>query len=209
MAKLTPKQEAFCKAYIETGNASEAYRRSYNAKNFSENALAVQASKTLKHPKVALRIAELQASHQKRHEVTVDRIVQEYAKIGFANMLDYVTVDSNGGAFVNLSKLNRDQAAAIQEITVEHLPAKDAEDGSGGKIAVLKTRFKLADKKSALDSLGKHLGMFKELHEHTGKDGEAIEFAGSEHDAARRIAFMLGKAVGRVEARTENASIGS
>jgi phage terminase small subunit len=188
MAKLTPKQEAFCKAYIETGNASEAYRRSYNAKNFSENALAVQASKTLKHPKVALRIAELQASHQKRHEVTVDR---------------------NGGAFVNLSKLNRDQAAAIQEITVEHLPAKDAEDGSGGKIAVLKTRFKLADKKSALDSLGKHLGMFKELHEHTGKDGEAIEFAGSEHDAARRIAFMLGKAVGRVEARTENASIGS
>ncbi|WP_311514794.1 LEM-3-like GIY-YIG domain-containing protein [Oligella urethralis] len=26
--KLTPKQEAFCLAYIETGNASEAYRRS-------------------------------------------------------------------------------------------------------------------------------------------------------------------------------------
>lgn len=28
---LTPKQEAFCLAYIETGNASEAYRRAYNA----------------------------------------------------------------------------------------------------------------------------------------------------------------------------------
>jgi hypothetical protein len=42
-----------------------------------------------------------------------------------------------------------------------------------------------------------------------GKVGGPIEFAGSEHDAARRIAFMLGKAVGRVEARTENASVGS
>ena len=28
--KLTPKQEAFCLAYLETGNASEAYRRCYN-----------------------------------------------------------------------------------------------------------------------------------------------------------------------------------
>ncbi len=28
---LTPKQEKFCLAYLETGNASEAYRRAYNA----------------------------------------------------------------------------------------------------------------------------------------------------------------------------------
>jgi phage terminase small subunit len=209
MSKLTVKQEAFAKAYIETGNASEAYRRAYNAKNFSENALAVQASKTLKHPKVALRIAELQASHQKRHEITVDRIVQEYAKLAFSNMLDYVTVDHNGGAFVDLSKLTRDQAAAIQEVTVEHLPARSVEGEGESKVPVLKTRIKISDKKTALDSLGKHLGMFKDLHEHTGKDGEPIEVVGSEHDAARRIAFMLGKAVGRVEARTENASVGS
>lgn len=45
--------------------------------------------------------------------------------------------------------------------------------------------------------------------EHTGKDGEPIEIAGSEHEVARRIAFMLGKAVGRAEGRTENASVGS
>ena len=28
---LTPKQENFCLAYLETGNASEAYRRAYAA----------------------------------------------------------------------------------------------------------------------------------------------------------------------------------
>lgn len=29
--RLTPKQEAFAQAYVETGNASGAYRRAYNA----------------------------------------------------------------------------------------------------------------------------------------------------------------------------------
>ncbi|SQE31532.1 Terminase small subunit [Mannheimia haemolytica] len=32
MTELTPKQEAFCLAYIETGNASEAYRQAYEPK---------------------------------------------------------------------------------------------------------------------------------------------------------------------------------
>lgn len=45
----------------------------------------------------------------------------------------------------------------------------------------------------------------------TGKDGDPIEIAGADYDAARRIAFMLGKAVGHAEARTVNgsASVGS
>ena len=34
---LTEKQEAFCRAFVETGNASEAYRRSYDAKNMGQN----------------------------------------------------------------------------------------------------------------------------------------------------------------------------
>ncbi|MGL4546014.1 MAG: terminase small subunit, partial [Plesiomonas sp.] len=33
MAGLTEKQEKFCKALIETGNQSEAYRRAYNTEN--------------------------------------------------------------------------------------------------------------------------------------------------------------------------------
>lgn len=74
---LTPKQDAFCKAYIETGNASEAYRRSYTACNMTENTLNVQASKMLKHPKISLRLKEIAAHHAKRHEITVDHLVTE------------------------------------------------------------------------------------------------------------------------------------
>ena len=75
--KLTVKQEKFAQAYIETGNASEAYRQAYSAEKSSPEAIWVNASKLLANAKVALRVAELQMQAQERHEVTVDMIRSE------------------------------------------------------------------------------------------------------------------------------------
>ena len=74
---LTPKQEAFALAYVETGNASEAYRRAYNAAKMKPASVAVNASKLLADAKVALRVQELQAKAVERHEITVDDILRE------------------------------------------------------------------------------------------------------------------------------------
>ena len=74
---LTPKQEAFALAYVETGNASEAYRRAYNAAKMKPASVAVNASKLLAEAKVALRVQELQAKAVERHEITVDDILRE------------------------------------------------------------------------------------------------------------------------------------
>lgn len=71
---LTPKQEAFCLAYIETGNASEAYRRSYSAGKMKPESIAVKASELLKNGKITVRLEELRADHQNRHNVTVDSL---------------------------------------------------------------------------------------------------------------------------------------
>ena len=57
--KLTIKQEAFARAYVETGNASEAYRRAYNAENMKQESIAVNASKTLARANVALMVSEM------------------------------------------------------------------------------------------------------------------------------------------------------
>lgn len=74
MANLTPKQEAFCLAYIETGNASEAYRRAYDAGNMKPATINVKACELLADGKVAVRVAELKAEHAARHEITVETI---------------------------------------------------------------------------------------------------------------------------------------
>ncbi len=73
---MTPKQEAFARAYVETGNASEAYRRAYNAEKMGVDALKVEASRLLDNPNVALTIEKLKAKHQKKHEITVEKLTE-------------------------------------------------------------------------------------------------------------------------------------
>lgn len=74
---LTPKQENFCLAYLETGNASEAYRRAYDAASMSANAIAVEACVLLDNPKIALRLTELREPIMQRHAITVDDLLAE------------------------------------------------------------------------------------------------------------------------------------
>ncbi|EOL8940741.1 terminase small subunit [Cronobacter dublinensis] len=77
MAGLTIKQEAFCQAYIETGNASEAYRTAYAADKMKPEAVHVQASNLKDNPKIALRLKELQGEIRQRHNVTIDSLLAE------------------------------------------------------------------------------------------------------------------------------------
>lgn len=74
---LTAKQEAFCLAYVETGNASEAYRRAYSTENWKPTSITVNASKVLADAKVSLRVAELQAMASERALVTVLSLTEE------------------------------------------------------------------------------------------------------------------------------------
>ena len=74
---LTPKQEAFALAYVETGNASEAYRRAYNAGNMKPEVIANKASALLKRGDVRVRVEMAQAKAVERHETTVDDILRE------------------------------------------------------------------------------------------------------------------------------------
>lgn len=75
---LTPKQEKFCQVYVETGNASEAYRQSYNVGTMPPESIYVKANEVKSNVKVSLRIKELQEEHRKRHMFTVDTAHQQY-----------------------------------------------------------------------------------------------------------------------------------
>lgn len=73
---MTPKQEAFARKYVETGSASAAYRAAYNCSKTTDKSVHENACKLLKNAKVAPRIAQLQEGHQKRHEITVDKLTK-------------------------------------------------------------------------------------------------------------------------------------
>ena len=64
--RLTQKQEAFTLSYLETGNAAEAYRRAFDvADAVASSWVYVEASKLLRHPKIALRLERLRLEAQK------------------------------------------------------------------------------------------------------------------------------------------------
>lgn len=77
MMALTPKQEAFAREYVATGNASEAYRRAYNAENMKQPSIAVEACNLLSEPNIALMVQQLKEDLLKRHRLTVDDLIEE------------------------------------------------------------------------------------------------------------------------------------
>jgi len=74
---VTPKQEAFCLAYIETGNASEAYRRAYNAENMKPETVNNKGYELLQKGEIRARLAELREPILERHGDTVDSLLGE------------------------------------------------------------------------------------------------------------------------------------
>lgn len=109
------------------------------------------------------KIAELMKERAKRNDITADRVVQELAKVAFANTVDFVTVQDievevkkRGARKVTKQTVRRAIVNLTSEIDPEKQPA----------IAEIKqTEFgisiKLHDKVKALELLGKHVGIFE------------------------------------------------
>jgi hypothetical protein len=96
--ELTLKQDAFAMAYMETGNASEAYRRAYNAENMKQATVERSACEVFQNPKVSARVTELRAAMAKRNEITVDWVLQGLKENYQRAMHAIAVLDSNGQA---------------------------------------------------------------------------------------------------------------
>lgn len=164
---MTPKQLRFVDEYLIDLNATQAaIRAGYSAKT-AESA----ASRLLRNVKVQEAISSRMKDREKRTEITQDMVLRELAKIGFANMGDYMKSGADGDPFLDFSQLTRDQSAALAEVTVEDFKNGRGEDARD----VRRIKFKLADKKGALVDIGRHLGMFPNKTELTGKDGGPLQ----------------------------------
>ena len=154
MPDLTDKQQRFVEEYLIDLNATQAAIRA----GYSERTANEQGARLLANVSVATAVTVAQKARSVRIEITADMVLRELAKLGFANMQDYMKAGSGGDPYLDFSNLTRDQAAALQEVTVE-----DFLDGRGDDARdVRRIRFKLADKRAALETIGRHLGMFKD-----------------------------------------------
>lgn len=133
MASLTQKQETFCQAYIETGNASEAYRTAYAADKMKPESVNRKAKELLDNGKIAARIAELQGEIKQRHNVTVDSLIKELEEAR-QSALTAETPQSSAAVAATMGKakltgLDKVIVELHGGIKVEHKSIKDIFDG--------------------------------------------------------------------------------
>jgi phage terminase small subunit len=159
---LTAKMERFCQEFLVDMNATKAAIRA----GYSEKTAHVIGQENLRKPVIMERLAELQQKTLHKLEVTRERIMEEYAKIGFSDITDYLEVEEYDAK-------DYDNGGFRKETRVIIHPTEDMPKRKTAAIAeVRQTKegiaIKLHDKKGALDSMARYLGMFKDKLEVTG-----------------------------------------
>lgn len=81
MKQLTPKQEAFCIAVVETGNASEAYRRAYNTSRMKPDSINRKAKEMMDLGKISARIQELRRPAVEKAQVTLEQHLNDLKRL--------------------------------------------------------------------------------------------------------------------------------
>lgn len=167
------RQKKFIREYLKTFSVTKAAL----AVGYKPEAAPFSGSRLLKRVKDSGLYDQEANKVLEEVGVTLHGVVSELAALAKSNISDYIRINEDGQADVNLAGLSREQFAAIQEITVDSTGGS----GDGERRRVLRTRFKLADKAGALEKLCKYYGSMvgaaaePQRHELTGKDGGPIQ----------------------------------
>lgn len=156
--KLTNKQARFVEEYLIDLNATQAAIRAGYSKKTAKDI----ACENLAKPNISEAIAKAQEKRSKRTEVTQDRVLQELAKIGFSDIRGLLTP---GGNLKPVEDWDDELAGAVSSVEVVTKPSIDE---NGEKTVEHVHKLRVWDKNSALEKLGKHLGMYIDRVEHSG-----------------------------------------
>jgi phage terminase small subunit len=159
---LNPRKQRFITEYLVDLNATQAAIRAGYRRTSAHN----QGCRLLRDPEVAQAVTHAQQARAERTAITQDRVLREYARLAFFDARQVLYPD---GSPRPLHELDEDTAAAISGIEISTLAGR-ARDGSE---AATVRKYRLADKKPALDALARHLGLFIDKPEHT--DGTLAE----------------------------------
>ena len=189
MAKLTAKQKSFVAQYLIDLNATQAAIRA----GYSEKTAEQAGSRLLSNVKVQESIQDAMKNREQRTQITQDKVLNELAKIAFANGTDFASLITG----MKKEKVWNDETQEYEEVEVEKQFVQFIDtdslppDKKAAVAAIKETRYGLAveshDKVKALELIGKHLGMFKEKLELSG-EVKTNPFEGLTEAELRRLA---------------------
>ncbi len=185
---MTPKQQRFIDEYLVDLNATQAaIRAGYSRKTANEI-----GAENLAKPSIAEAISKALAEQSERTGITADMVIRELARIGFADMSAYATWGGDRVLFIDSKELGQDATAAIAEVA-SVTTTRSNKDGDEITTTV-NSKFKLHDKRGALELLGKHLGLFPTQHNLSGSiDINVNDFASMSEEELKTCAADLAR----------------
>jgi phage terminase small subunit len=138
------RQESFCQEYIKTGNITQAMI----AAGYSAIYANSKGHEMWGKVGIQERIEELRNKVEEKHDISRDRVLAEYAKIAF---MDVRNMFNDNGQPLGITELDDNTVGAIAGIEVLEEKVK------GETVGYVK-KYRLADKKGALDSICKVMG---------------------------------------------------
>jgi phage terminase small subunit len=152
--KLTVKQEKYVQGLFLGLTQREAYKQAYDCQNMTDKSIDENACKLAADTKVVSRLQELENEFKLRNMVTVERVIAEYAKLGFFDPRNLFNDDNSPRP---ITDLDDDTAAALAGMDIQEVYEGSGEDK---RFVGYVKKYKLTDKKTALDSIARYLGMF-------------------------------------------------
>lgn len=138
--------------YLSDLNATAAARRAgYGHANASRI-----GPRMTQHPGIAAAILAAQAKVADRAEISIARVLNEFALVGFADIGDVLDFSGDALKLKPANQIPEHARRALSSVKVKRYMEGHGDDAREVEL----TEFKLWDKLSALEKIGRHLGAF-------------------------------------------------
>jgi len=117
---LNPRQKAFCRYYVELGNAYQAALKA----GYSETTAAAQASRLLDNVGIKIEITRIQKPKEEKHIATAQEVMQFFTDMMEGKIKDQFGLDAS----------NSDKIKAAQEIAKRTVDIENRANGTADKV---------------------------------------------------------------------------
>jgi phage terminase small subunit len=156
---MNPKQIKFCELYHQTGNATQSYiDAGYKVKN--DDVAGTLAARLLGNARVREYLEGLQKAASAKMSVTTERIMDEAAKIAFADLNEIVAVVDGVLVLKEAEDLNQlDGVSATKSVSSSSSSSSRGDSESNSVTNSFSV--KRADRLKALDMLARMIGSYE------------------------------------------------
>jgi len=143
---LSPRQHLFVDGVVSGLSATDAAQSA----GYAERTALQQGSLLLINVDIAAAIAERRKKLETKSDITAERVLEEFGRIGFSDVRKYMSIENNEVEVHDSFEWSDADAAAVSEIRTV--------DGEDGPVV----RLKLYNKIDALAAIARILGMNKD-----------------------------------------------